>query len=432
MSYRLPKHLVVAASGWIGRAVGAAAQILMIRLVINYIGATDYAIFAVLVGLVGWFQLADIGLGVSLQNFISESRAKGLSHARVLRSMVTWALVIFCAEEFLLVLMAGWIGPRLLRQFTVPPSAKYQLFLVSSVLLLCFSLGQIVTRIYYAERRGYVANLSLAGAQVIGCVLAWISLCMRWAFPLVWAIGAFLLPSALVMLGLLLGILARPAPGPPSAGESRHLISRRAIGFAGLSLSTAFVLHIDIVVISQFLDPKDIAGYTLISKIMAFMFVLYSEALLALWPLVTERLAVPDVMGIRRWIQIYLFSGALLVMVASLAMFLMGNRLLEVLAPRSGIQIARPLLALFSVYYLLRVWCDTFAMLLQSMSKLFYLWVAVPVQGALSLGLQLILAPRFGAVGVLSALTLSFLLTVAWVLPLAVRREIFRRSLNNY
>lgn len=271
-----PSHLVVAASGWVGRAVGALAQIIMINLVITHIGTVDYAIFAILYGLVGWFQVADFGLGVSLQNFISEYRAKGLPHAQAVHAISTLTLMLFFVQALLLALSAGWIGPWLLRQFAIPEVSKSHLFLICSVLLLTFSLGQVATRIYYAEKRGYVTNLIFAGAQILGCLLAWGSMRLGQTPPLPWALGAFLLPSALVMTGLFISILSRKAPGPALNPEQLRFILRRAVGFAGFSLSAAFVLQIDVVIISQFLGPQEIASYTLLSKILAFVFAMYS------------------------------------------------------------------------------------------------------------------------------------------------------------
>jgi hypothetical protein len=98
--------------------------------------------------------------------------------------------------------------------------------------------------------------------------------------------------------------------------------------------------------------------------------------------------------------------------------------LVGLLSPREVILVPVPLIVLLGVYQAIRVWSDTFAMVLQSISDLRPLWRLVPVQALLSLLLQLALAPRYGLYGIVSALIGSFLLTVAWGLPLAVWRQV--------
>lgn len=426
MSMQVPRHLVVAASGWVARAVGAGAQLFMIRLLTSHLGTLAFAVFAILYGLVGWFQLADLGVGASLQNFISESKARGVAHAQTVRAVTELSCVLFCIQALVLTVVSGWIGPWILRQFDIPNASKVQLFMMTSILLLTFSLGQVATRIYYAEKRGYIPNLTFAGAQLLGCLLAWCSIRFVSAPNLSFALGAFLLPSALFMTSLFIAILFRRTPGPSATLREVKPILRHAGGFAGFFLSGAFVLQSDVVIISQFLEPREIAQYTLLSKILALIFMLYSEGLQALWPLVTEHFVARDIMVIRKWVAAYLISGTTLIVAACVALYWQGDKLLSLLAPGACIRITLPLLGLFGAYYLIRVWCDIFGMLLQSISKLATLWIIVPIQGALCVGLEWSIVPKYGAPGVVTALALSFLLTVAWALPLAVKREVLR------
>lgn len=78
---------------------------------------------------------------------------------------------------------------------------------------------------------------------------------------------------------------------------------------------------------------------------------------------------------------------------------------------------------LFLLYYLIRVWCDAMAILLQTLSEFSPLWKAVPIQGGLSLGFQWLLAPRFGSEGVLLGLIFFYAATVAWILHFALMRK---------
>jgi hypothetical protein len=104
------------------------------------------------------------------------------------------------------------------------------------------------------------------------------------------------------------------------------------------------------------------------------------------------------------------------------------DMLFRILAPGSGIAVSATLIVGFGIYYSIRVWTDTLAIVLQSMTKLLPLWLSVPVQAALSIGVQWYCVPRYGLYGVLAGLIVSFVLTVAWVFPLVIRREARRRA----
>jgi len=76
-------------------------------------------------------------------------------------------------------------------------------------------------------------------------------------------------------------------------------------------------------------------------------------------------------------------------------------------------------IALFGFYYCIRIWTDTYSMLLQSMSKLKIFWIYVPIQGIISFTAQYLCAIKFGLNGIIIGLITSFLFTAVWVLPLA-------------
>jgi hypothetical protein len=101
----------------------------MIRLVVRTLGADNYAAFALLCALGGWFLLADFGLGFSLQNFISKSRAHGVEYGQLLKSAVKITFILFVFEITCLALLSPWTGSQLLRQFSfIGRLDKYILF----------------------------------------------------------------------------------------------------------------------------------------------------------------------------------------------------------------------------------------------------------------------------------------------------------------
>lgn len=72
---------------------------------------------------------------------------------------------------------------------------------------------------------------------------------------------------------------------------------------------------------------------------------------------------------------------------------------------------------LFLVYMVLRVWSDTFAMVLLSFNKTGVLNRYIPFQAAVSIVAQIWLGKVFGSTGIIFGLIVSFIATAAWILP---------------
>jgi len=186
----------------------------------------------------------------------------------------------------------------------------------------------------------------------------------------------------------------------------------------------AITLQVDYIVLSQFLAPTDIALYALTTKVYGLAFFFYNALLMALWPVFAELLARRRVDAVRSHLRLYLELGVGYMVVSTVAMIWLMPAAVRLLAPGQALLPPAALIVGMGVYYTVRVWCDTFATLLQSMSRLRPFWLLVPAQALLSAALQWVLAPRFGLPGVVAGLTLSFLFTVAWALPVVTRRAL--------
>src|SRR4029434_2233618 len=77
LTQSIPRHVWVAISAWISRALVAIVSLAAIRILLQTLGTEQYSVFAILSGLTAWFLLFDLGGGFAAQNYISERRAKG-------------------------------------------------------------------------------------------------------------------------------------------------------------------------------------------------------------------------------------------------------------------------------------------------------------------------------------------------------------------
>lgn len=426
--FRIPRHVLVAGSGWAARLVTAVVQLVAVRLLLQNLGLDGYAVFALLTGLQGWFLLADLGLGVSLQNHVSEARARAESTAPVLLAGRLIALALLLLTIVALYFAAPGLSALLLRPFPfLGDVAKADLLFLSGTLSIGFCVGSIVYKVWYAEQRGYLANMLPAIAATLGLAGIWAVSSLPAGARLTASLVAFIGPTALLPLAVLgrqaWKGLRETAPSWPTRRLLANL-GRRAAAFWAFAVMAAITLQVDYIVLSQFLAPADIALYALTTKVYGLAFFFYNALLMALWPVFAELLARRRVDAVRSHLRLYLELGVGYMVVSTVAMIWLMPAAVRLLAPGQALLPPAALIVGMGVYYTVRVWCDTFATLLQSMSRLRPFWLLVPAQALLSAALQWVLAPRFGLPGVVAGLTLSFLFTVAWALPVVTRRAL--------
>lgn len=423
--WQIPRHLLVAATAWLARFLIAGVQLVSIRIVFTNLGSEAYAVFALLTGLMVWFMLVDFGIGYAAQNAISERRAAGEGYEREIAVGLAIGMMFLVATGAIFMLLGASIGPAYLRQFGFLDSGeKTTYFFTVAVLFLGAGTGQIIYKVWYGEQRGYLANAMMALAAVVSLGGLWAVVHSDVKDKLYWGLVAYLTPSMVFPLVASAWRLARVGRAAWIFERSElKRLSSRAWRFWGFAVMSAVVLNIDYIIMSQLLSPSEIVLYTITTKVLGFVLTIYAAVLMAFWPVCTELAAKNQWIGIFRHIKRYLAVGGTAVAIAATGFSVWREEISILFTGGGAINIPLGLVALVAAYYLIRVWTDTFAMLLQSISDLSPLWIFVPVQAVLSGSLQWVFAPKFGASGIVLGMMLSFLITVAWALPQAAQRH---------
>ncbi|MEO5364883.1 MAG: MATE family efflux transporter [Magnetococcus sp. WYHC-3] len=421
----LPRMMVVAASSWISRLTTAAISLVSIGILIQLLGVEHYAIYAVLISISGWFSLVDLGVGESLQNFISESRARGFTSAGHQGAAY---LIVLLAAILMLGLLYGfgqWPASVLLQEFVVlSDQQKFNYFFLICSLATLSATGAIIYKVWFAEQRGYLSNILPAVASALGLGGVLTLNLMQASDPLFWALIAINTPLFLLPLLALLRRFGKIfSQARTDLWKHSRQILNRGMSFWLFHASVLVVLHVDYVILARFVDPDQIVVYNIVSKIFLIVSVFYSAVLQAFWPVAAEALVHHDWTGIRKFLNLYFRYGVSLVILFSLAFFLFKDILVGILSPDRPIMIDDTLIALFCLMYLIRMWTDVFAVILQSMNdmKIILLWASI--QGLVGLVLQLSFVPLWGIYGTVISLCLSWIMTVGWVLPRRVKER---------
>jgi O-antigen/teichoic acid export membrane protein len=429
-------HVLVTVSAWLSRIVTVLAQLYSIRILIDYLGVNQYAVFALLTGLAGWFMLADCGTGVSVQNHISERRAHNQSCDELIAMGGLLAILFSVLTIFALFFISPYVAPVLLKQFSfLSIDEKERLFFLSGALSIATGIGGVSYKIWYGLQKGYLSNFVPAVAAVMSVIMLMLLKDVSNESRLYFSLAVFMAPTALLpLLVLVLQVRRNIKSLGASYGILAKLIIKRALHFWIFSLLAAGVLQVDYIVIAQLLSSYDITVYNIATKVFVLVFFFYNALLFALWPVIAESIAKGEWRAVWRNTKQSIIFGTAAMFIGTMLLVWLMPVAVGVLAPKEAIIIPVGFILLLGVYQVIRVWTDTFAMLLQSMNAMTPFWILVPFQALASVGLQWVLVSHYGIYGAIWGLIGSFLLTVAWGLPLAVKRNYQRRmrKLNEY
>ncbi len=423
-SLGIPRHMLVAGSAWASRIVTALVQLASVRILTNSLGLEKFAVITLLTGLSAWFTLTNCGAGLSLQNYISESRAKNLPYDEMTFASLVFTFLLLPIAGLILYFLTPVLAPVLLQSFKcIDEPEKCRLFFASGLISITVGVGQILYNIWYAEQKGYFSNIfpaigSLTG--FLGLVLVSHSSAENKTFL---SLVSFTLPSALIpLIGLGLKIKLQGKSSAEKVFATMLMILKRGFKFWLFALMSIGVLQVDYIVISQLLGSHELVVYSLSTRIFGVLAFMYTAVLLSLWPILAELIVKADWEGIKRYLKRYIVLGVVFIFLGTVMLIPIMPYFVSMLSPREYVRIPVAFIILLGCYQMIRVWTDTFGVLLQSMSDLKPFWTFVPIQALLSAGLQCILSPYLGINGIVIGLICSFLFTVSWGLPMFARK----------
>lgn len=168
---RVPTHIIVAASAWGSRLVSIFIQFYSIKILLDLLGTEGYAVFTVIGSLVGWFLLADFGLGNSLQNQISYRRANHQEYQDLVLSAVIAIIPIFILFIILILTLSPYISEFLLGGFDfLNNNQRSNIFKAASFIFLTTSIGNLAYKIWFSEHKGWISNIIPALSSIVGLI----------------------------------------------------------------------------------------------------------------------------------------------------------------------------------------------------------------------------------------------------------------------
>lgn len=425
----LATHHLVTLSAWASKGIIAASQLVGLKLLIDVLGAERYGIYVVIASFAGWIQLMDFGVGNALQNAISAEREKGGTVRRLIAGLallLPGLLLVFGGGMVALVTAADASSAAFL---DIATRAGVDVLVVACLLFFASAMGGIAYKIWYAEQQGWWANLFPALAALVSLGLVFVARQQGYA-DFMGVLLLYHLPPAVLALSVLCWRLWEARAEVPAAARDFGWppFLRRALGFFAFAFSSALVLQLDYFIMAAHATVYEMVSYNIVSRLFAMVGILHTAYLNALWPVCTQLLVAGRGAEVAALIRRAVVVGAVLVLGFYVVFFAGRDEVARLLVQEDVVRLSGLTISLMAGYFLIRAWCDSWAIVFLSAGDLTPLWLMVPAQAALSIGLQLLLVRTHGVDGVIVALSLSFLLTVAWLLPLLARKRILSRG----
>ena len=340
-------------------------------------------------------------------------------------------LIMLVVAAIVSFILAPRIGYILLKAFPgITFGEKTKLFLTTSILACAYPLSSVIYKVWYAEQIGWLANLVQIGVTFLMVFGVHYVQETGKENKLFYTIIAFLGPASIVPFLILIIQLIRSDLSiifSPELNRMYSIILKRAIGFNIFSILAALTLNLDYLVLSQVADSKSLFEYSLINKTISLVLTIFGTFLSAVWPKVSENAARQSWVEVKRDLHKAILYGFILVtLMMVLSPWALPN-VLKFLAPNNCIIISSWLILVIGFYQFLRIWTDSFAMVLHSISSLKVFLIVVPIQAIISIVSQILLVPKLGLIGVYLALIVSFLTTASWFLPVHTYKIINNR-----
>jgi O-antigen/teichoic acid export membrane protein len=286
------------------------------------------------------------------------------------------------------------------------------------VLWLLNITGDIAYKIWYGQNKGYIPNLLVGLARVISFIaLLVLATNPKQGTTLNYLIASILPLGAFPMLCLFYHIYLHRRGAKENGLKVLAKLMRRGYKFWVFTAFLFIPFQTDYLFISQYLSETEVVEYNFLKKIFDMVFFIYTALLAALWPEFSQALVNNKWSEVLQKSKRYLLLGVAYIVFATSLVFFFDQEIKGLLMPDTNFQPSSILVILIGGYFLIRVWSDSFQVILQSNNQLQTLIVVSFFNLLFNILIQWWLVKPLGLIGIVLGLIIPALLTIVWAYP---------------
>ncbi len=259
---RLLRNSLFNSSSWV---INSAVQLLMIPFLVRHLGLDGYGIYFLLVNIIGYSVLADLGLGQGIIKFVAEMKARG--DAQALNRSVSaalWVQVLLGGAGMTLLIV---FSRRLLLLLKVPPAAlaaaQTSLYLCAIAFFFTMISGTFMSVLMGLQRYDLTSRTTIVTNLAMNVGIVFVLLAGGGIKPAVAVTAAFSIINCLIFFILMKKNM--PALILFAAFDLVHF--KKLFGFSGYifisRISTFFCNYVLVFIISFFLGPAVVPLYAI-------------------------------------------------------------------------------------------------------------------------------------------------------------------------
>jgi O-antigen/teichoic acid export membrane protein len=414
--------------------LSSALTLVSLPLVVRYLGAERYGVWATITSMVVWINLLDLGIANTLTNHIS--RAFALEDRAYAARYFTNALALTAAVSAVAGAAFALVFSRInwISLFNVSANVRASevrsTVAAAAVLMLlglpCNLAGKLLAG-YQELHRNNLAMASGAIASVVGLALG---IWLRVSMPALFVMSAGCLTLASLLTLLVTVTYAKPwllpRPSLLDHGAGKDLLSSGSSFFL-IQVAAVVVFSSDNLVVSHYLGAAEVTPYSVTWRLVGMATLLQSLIFPALWPAYAEAYARHDYGWIRRTFSFTMKGTLALNLACVTALVLFGRTVIRVWAGPAAVPTSYLLLAM-GVWAVINGFMSVESCLLAALNRVREQAFLSIMAAILNIVLSIALVRHIGALGVIGGTILSYLLVLIVPQTLIVR-SLFKTEL---
>ncbi len=303
---RLRRIALAAIAAMINRAVTVLSSLLTVPITLKYLGTEQFGLWMTLTGFVAFLAFSDMGLGIGLQNSLTECHGK--DDKKTPSQLITTTLVLLTVICVFICLFA-WLGlPHLplndLIKVTSSEAIKNLLPTTQAVMIvfgLSLPLG-IIQRILDAYQEGLLSNTLQAIGRILAFISIFVCIGLHYSLPIMAALYMGL-PFLFLTVSSLFIFWKRPWLRP-SIFSFKITLARKISGIGGYALLAQLGASImssgPLLMLSNQFGAEAIVPFAITQRLLGVVGMVLSLALAPLWPAFGEAKSRGDL----EWIKL--------------------------------------------------------------------------------------------------------------------------------
>jgi O-antigen/teichoic acid export membrane protein len=363
-----------AGAGIFQKLVAVGTGFISVPLVLRYLGKEEFGIWMAFMGFVTLMQFTDLGLGIGLQNRLTECDGTDdqIRPKRLISS--TLAIMVFMAS--LLVLTALFVLPAApLDRLVRTTSGAGELLPVTRAFLTAFAIVLPLGLVQYicnAYQQGYATSASFAVANAVSFTAMLIGI--KAHLPLWWFIFVATVAPAPAYFALGAVLLRRkpwlrPAFGAVSLREIQRVLKLGLPAF-GAQTGAALLLQGPTLVITSVLGVAAVGPFALTQQLLSAANLLLNVTLAPLWPAYGEAAARRDIVWIKRTFVRSVWASLVIVGGTSVIVAVLGRTVILLWTGRPEVVPTLPLLIACCTWAVVSAWNRACSMLLNGLGRM--------------------------------------------------------------